>query len=414
MENTKTPLEDLNPNTSFSRNSETEMEFNIGATERVQASVDPLHSDKPLFEKINDWVIEHSPVSTKEKVVFYRLLATMINAGVTLNKAIHILHDQTKDAKMQRVCSDIATQLEKGASLSEALKIYPSVFAESEIGMISSGEASGKLNEVLIDLAQRVENSSKIKGKIQGAMMYPMAIIVVLFIVVILVLTMVIPKLKDTFEKGGAELPPTTQLLITMSNSFMGQTFGIPNIALWFVGIVVFFVLFFAWKKTDEGKYYWDYFTLLIPVFGNLKRKVILAQFCRSLSSLSKSGVSIVRTLKIVSDVVGNEVYRRRILLIAEDVKQGIPIADNIKENVSMFPVMLTSMISVGEQTAELDHVSEKIAEFYEDEVETMVKGLTSMMEPIIILVIGSVVGFIVVAIMQPIMSISEVASNAS
>jgi type IV pilus assembly protein PilC len=414
MENTKTPLEDINQSTSLSQNTESEIEFNIGATERVESSNSVLKPKKSLLEQINDWTIEHSPVSMKEKVVFYRLLATMINAGVTLNKAIHILHDQTKDAKMQRVCGDIAAQLEKGASLSEALKIYPSVFAEAEVGMISSGEVSGKLNEVLSDLAQRVENSSKIKGKIRGAMMYPAAIVVVLIIVVVLVLVMVIPKLKDTFEKGGAELPQATQILINMSESIMGDTYGIPNSIFWLVGIIVFFVLFLAWKKTNEGKYYWDYFTLLIPVFGLLKRKVILAQFCRSLSSLTKSGVSIVRTLKIISDVVGNEVYRRRILLIAEDVKQGIPIADNIKENVSMFPTMLTSMISVGEQTAELDHVSEKIAEFYEGEVDTMVKGLTSMMEPIIILVIGSVVGFIVIAIMQPIMSISEVASNAS
>ena len=165
------------------------------------------------------------------------------------------------------------------------------------------------------------------------------------------------------------------------------------------------------WKKTKNGKYYWDIFLFSVPVFGPLARKVVLARFCRSISTLLRSGITITKTLEITSEVVGSEVYRRRIMLISDDVSQGITIAENIKGQKKMWPIMLVSMIGVGEQTAQLDSVSEKLSEFYEDEVDNIVKNLSSLMEPIIILLIGVVVGFLVAAIMGPIMNMSEVAT---
>ncbi len=365
-----------------------------------------------VFARINEWVIEKSPVKMKEKVTFFRLLATMINAGVSLVKSLSILQEQTEDLKMKRICEKLISRIEVGQTLSQGLELYPDIFLGAEIGMIRSGEASGRLNQVLLTLADQTEKNAKIKGKIKGAMMYPMAIVFVIVAVFTAVSVLVIPKMKTSFEEVGAELPKSTQVMIGISDFLMGKTFGIPNPAIVIACIILFNILLSAWKKTHSGKFYWDKFLLAVPIFGNLRRKLILAQFARSLSTLTQSGISIVKALRITSEVVGNEVYRRRILLIAEDVKQGITIGENLQGNRKMFPVMLVSMISVGEQTAQLDNVTGKVAEFYEDEVETMVKTLSSLMEPFIIILIGVVVGFMVTAIMSPIMKMSELATE--
>jgi len=392
-------------------------QFQISAMEKIKkynpfAQEEAEYANMGAFERLNQWVIDISPINIKEKVIFYRLLATMINAGVSLVKSLKILGDQFENPKMQKICIKIQKDLEEGSSLGDSLLKFPDVFESAELGMISAGEVSGQLNKVLLTLADKVEESSKIKGKIKGAMMYPMAIIVVICIVLAAVLILVIPGMKETFEKGGAELPASTQALISMSDALVGETLGIPNMVFVILGVIGFIVSLKIWKKTKQGKYHWDNFILHIPVFGTMNRKMVLMQFCQSLSNLASSGVSIVRGLEITSETVGNEVYRRRILFIKEDVEQGIPIADNIRENKVMFPVMLTAMIEVGEKTAELGKITNKVAEFYKDEVEVMVKSLSSLMEPIIIVVIGGVVGFIVAAIMQPIMMMSEVASG--
>lgn len=405
-------------NSPISTPAEENTHFQISAFEKIKrynpfAKEEEEYAQMSIFERLNQFVINASPVGIKDKVIFYRLLATMINAGVSLVKSLQILGDQFENPKMQKICQKIQKDLEEGFSLGDALIKFPDIFEDSELGMVSAGETSGQLNKVLLTLADKVEESSKIKGKIKGAMMYPMAIIVVICIVLAAVLILVIPGMKETFEKGGAELPGSTQALIAMSNALVGNTFGIPNMVFVIMGIIGFIVSLKIWKKTKQGKYYWDNFILHIPIFGTMNRKMVLMQFCQSLSNLASSGVSIVKALEITSTTVGNEVYRRRILFIKEDVEQGIPIADNIREDKTMFPVMLTAMIEVGEKTAELGKITNKVAEFYKEEVETMVKSLSSLMEPIIIVVIGGVVGFIVAAIMQPIMMMSEVASQA-
>ncbi|MBI5414619.1 type II secretion system F family protein [Candidatus Peregrinibacteria bacterium] len=365
-----------------------------------------------LFERLNEWVVNISPLNIKEKVSFFRLMATMINAGVSLMKSLAIMEEQTKDHKMKRICERLIQYVEMGQTLSQGVAAFPDVFSTSEIGMIRSGEASGRLNHVLLSLADQVEKGAKLRGKIKGAMMYPMVIIIVIIGVFITITVMVIPKLKETFEASHAELPATTQLMININTLLQGSTLGIPNVIFILLGLGGLIALIIFWKKTDSGKYYWDSIMLQIPVFGMLRRKLVLASFSRSVSTLTDSGLSIVKTLRITAEVVGNEVYRRRIILLAEDVKQGITMGENLQGNSKMFPVMLVSMISVGEQTAQIADVTAKVAEFYEDEVDTMVKTLSSLMEPIIIVVIGSVVGFMVAAIMTPIMNMSEVVTK--
>ncbi len=376
----------------------------------VQAKVGFESSGGGLFNRVNDYLINVSSVKTKSKVTFYRLLATMINAGVSLVKSLHILEEQIEDPKLKRVCASLAKGVESGQSLSYGMESFPDVFPDSQVGMVKSGEASGKLNSVLLQIANQVEKSSKIGSKIKGAMMYPLAIIIVLIVVTTAVMVLVIPKLESMFSQAGADLPAATQLLIDMSKFLTANHIGLPNWAFLAILLVLFIVGLNVWKKTPAGKYYWDKFILALPVFGTLNKKVILAKFCNSLATLTKSGIAIVKAIKITSDIVGNEIYKRRILLIADDVQKGITIAENIKDDKKMFPVMVVSMIGVGEQTAQLDNVSEKIADFYDDEVDNMVKNLSSLMEPMVILLIGGVVGFLVAAIMLPVMKMSEVA----
>lgn len=364
-----------------------------------------------FMKKINDFMIDHGKVKIKERVTLFRLMATMINAGLSLVKTLMILEEQADNPKVKRVCEHLRHTVENGQPLSIGMHDYPDIFEDAQIGMLHSGEVSGKLNNVLLDIASQLEASAKIKGKIKGAMMYPIAIIFVLVSVVGAVTVLVIPKLKSMFEAGGKELPKSTQFLIALSEFLTGSALFVPNWVLCIIAASGFFFALGRWKRTKTGKFYWDKFIFAVPIFGNLARKVVLARFCRGIATLLRSGISITKTLEITSEIVGSEVYRRRIVLISDDVSQGITIAENIKGQKKMWPVMLVSMIGVGEQTAQLDGVSEKLAEFYEDEVDNIVKNLSSLMEPIIILVIGVVVGFLVAAIMGPIMNMSEVAT---
>jgi len=396
---------------------ENNQSLHIGKDEFTKVDVHKVvtlsDGNESIIDKINNYVIDHSSVSIKERVTFFRLLATMINAGLSITKGLGILDDQEKNPRLKRICQTLKKTVEMGQTLSEGMKQFPDVFEDSQVGMLHSGEVSGKLNQTLLTVADQMEASAKIKGKIKGAMMYPIAIISVVLIVVAAVTILVIPKLKSMFEQGGAELPAATQALINLSDFLLGTPFfGIPNAVVVVVAAIIGFVLLGKWKKTQNGKFYWDHFVFAMPVFGNLSRKVVLARFCRGISTLLKSGISITKALVVTSEIVGSEVYRRRIVLIADDVSQGITIAENIKDQEKMWPIMLVSMIGVGEQTAQLDGVSSKLAEFYEEEVDNVVKNLSSLMEPIIILVIGGVVGFLVAAIMSPIMKMSEVATG--
>lgn len=388
-------------------------QIHIGRQQELQqTSTASAAKTGSIFDRLNAWFVSKSKVKMKEKVVFYRLLATMINAGLSLTKALSILEMQSQNPRMKQICRTLYESVEMGEKLSEGMGKFPDVFADSQRGMILSGESTGKLNTSLLQIADQIESSSKLQGKIKGAMMYPLAIIIVLSLVFIAVNILVIPGLAKTFTQAGAELPKSTQILMNTSEFLVTKHFGVPNWATTVIVVVILVLLLGVWKKTTTGKYYWGHFIFSLPIFGGLARKVVLARFCGSLSTLLNSGISITKAMHISSDVVGNEVYRRRIELIAADIAQGITMEENMKGQERMWPVMLVAMIGVGEQTAQLNHVSGKLAEFYEDEVENIVKNLSSLMEPLIIVLIGAVVGFMVTAIMSPIMQMSEVATS--
>jgi len=358
------------------------------------------------FEKGNEYMIEHSQVKTKSKATFYHLLAVMLNAGIPMVKSLKTLYSQTEDSpKLQRVVGKVAEDVEGGKSLSIAMGEYPSVFSEQEVGMVGSGEESGKIIKVLEDLAHNTEKAYKLMSKAKSAMMYPLFVFGLLIVVVAAMMVLVVPKLTALFSSTNKELPLITKIVVGLSDFLVNH--GLVLLIV-LVAITAFAILY---KKTDTGKYAFDRLKLNIPIFGTLFKKIYLARFAMSLSNLIDSGISIVRAFEITANSIGNEVYRKKLLLIKEDLKQGIPIADNLMQS-ELFPPMMVSMIEVGEQTAQLGEITEKISDFYESEVDTTVEGLSKVLEPVILVVIGVTVGGVVAAIMMPIMQLSDLAGS--
>ena len=362
---------------------------------------------KSITQYINGALASISRVTTNDRVVFYRLLATMLNAGMTITKSLRVLERQTQNPKMKAILGELSTAVEEGQNLSDGLMIFKEAFDEATIGMVSAGEASGKLNQVLLDIASQTEKNASIARKIKGAMIYPAAIFVVIVGVVIAVMTMVVPPMKELFDSLGSSLPASTQMLITISDFLLALTFGIPNVFLVFVGMFGAVTLLNIFRRTPQGHYIWDKLMLKMPIFGMVFSKIALSRFCRFLGNLVTSGIPIVQALEIDANAVGNEVYRRRILLIMDDVKRGITIADNLKDD-PLFPPILVSMIAVGEQTAQLDQIVKKIANFYDEEVDAVISNISKLMEPFILIVVAVLVGALAMAIMSPIMSLVD------
>lgn len=351
------------------------------------------------------WLISKQRIKIEQKVLFFRLLATMVNAGLSIVKAMSILEKQEKNVVLKKAYGNIILGVKSGKNLSQTLRDYGENFSDSECSIIESGEKTGKLNTSLIQLAEQVEKVSSITKKLKGALTYPAAIVVVMIASVMVLMTMVVPKIVEIFGDVD-KLPPLTKILIATSDFFVGY---------WWI-IILFFIASVItvsfWRQTESGHYRFDRIMLHLPIVGKVMQKVILSKFSRVLSNLLSSGISIVESLRIVSEVVGNEVYRQRILLLREDIKRGIKIGESLEDD-PLFPEMLVQMIKVGEETAKLDTIILKIADFYDEEVDTTINSINKLLEPIIIVSMAVVVGFIAVGIMQPIMNLADVVSES-
>ena len=359
-----------------------------------------------IFEQLNNTVVGWTKITLREKVTFFQLLGVMINAGMPIIRSLYVLSDQLQNMKLKVVIRRLALEMEEGRSLSQAMESHPSVFSQADRGMIASGEASGNLNAILNDIAHQSEKSAVIISKVRGAMIYPAAIFIIMGICLFLILTMVVPKLTALFVSGGTELPLSTQLLLRGSDLAQNYWLAILLLCLSFVlGLIVF-------RQTKQGRYTIDLALLYTPIFGKLLRELMVSRFARMLASLMKAGVPIVKALEINSNALGNAVYTQRVGYAAQDVAQGIPLGENLSGSDFLFPPMVASMVLVGEQTANLSEVCSKIADYYEEEVDNAVASLSKLMEPVILVVMGGMVGFIVAAIMQPIISLSDVASS--
>ncbi|HEY9857424.1 MAG TPA: type II secretion system F family protein [Stenomitos sp.] len=353
-----------------------------------------------ILEKLNDYMANSGKVKLSDLTIFSRQFATMINAGVAMVRALHILSEQTKNPKLRKVILDLKSRVESGNSLSDSMSKHGPVFDKLFVGMVRAGEAGGVLDEVLLRVASFQEASNKLQGQIKSAMTYPIVVSVMAVGIFVAMLVFILPVFANMFAQMNAKLPEYTQFLIDMSNLVRGPV-GVAA----FVGIVAFVTLFRRWAATDHGKHFLDKHMLNMPVFGALIQKVAVARFTRTLGTLLRSGVPLLSALEIVRDSAGNTMVSGAV----EDVRQAVREGEGITrplEKAAIFPPMVTQMISIGEETGAIDSMLEKVADFYDEEVEAAVKSLTSLLEPLMMVGIGLLVGSIVVGMYLPIFSI--------
>ena len=356
------------------------------------------------YKRLDDWMKSMTKINMKEKMTFFQLLSVTLNAGVPITKALRTIADEIRNAKLRKVTLGLASRVEKGKKLSAAMDDFPNVFSSSQTGMVHAGEVSGKLNEIFEKINHETEKNTKLNSRLKGAMIYPIVVLCILGVVISLMMIIVVPKIGKVFTDAGLTLPPVTQGLISFS-AFMQNhwLFILIGLAALIFGLKVF-------KKTPLGKWYFDVLLINLPIFGKLFRMMAIAKFARTLSALISSGVSIVKALQIDAEAVGSEVYKKRILIAADDVAKGIPLGENLSGNERLFPSIIISMVAVGEQNAELATVMDKIADYYDNEIEVMTQSISKLMEPLILIILGVSVGLLVMAIMQPILSLTDLA----
>ena len=335
-------------------------------------------------------------VSFADIVAFTRQLSTMVSAGLPLTDALEILKTQFKNPALARMITHIADDIQAGNSLSEALKKYPQHFSPIYLSLVKAGEASGKINEVLERLSDNLEKQQTFRGKVKGAMIYPTIILVGMGVVIFIMMSFVVPRLTDLYKEFNIKLPLTTQILISVSSFFASFW--------WLILISVFgaFFLFQSWKKTPLGKKMWDSLMLSLPIFGEINKKLVLVDFSRTLGILVGAGVPILEALKILGSSIGNVLYQEAIEKVAKGIERGFPLGTLLLAD-SLFPQVLGQMVTVGEETGKLDEALFKISSYFEQESDQAVKGLTTALEPLIMVVLGVGVGFVVMSIILPI-----------
>ena len=342
-------------------------------------------------------------VKSMDVTLFSRQLATLISSGVPLVQGLSILEEQIESPQFKKVIKSLRTDIESGISISEAMKKHPDVFSELYIGMVHAGEIGGILDQVLDRLASYLEASEELKSKIKGAMTYPILVSLVAVGAATIMLTVVVPRFAAMFADMGAKLPTPTLILIKVSNF-------IKKYILFFVaGAVAFYVIFRKiYKSVPSVRLKVDTQLLSLPVIGDVIKKTAIAKFTRTLGTLVKSGVPILQAMETVAKTAGNKLIEKSILEAKDSVREGERIAEPLKKKLDVFPPMVVQMISVGEETGQLDTMLIKIADFYDREVSNAVEALTGMIEPLIIVFLGLVVGGMVVAMYLPMFEISS------
>jgi type IV pilus assembly protein PilC len=335
-------------------------------------------------------------VKPKSLQVFSRQFATMIEAGLNVVTALVILEEQTEDKKLAKVVSELRADVEGGLLLSEAMARHPRIFSRLFVSMVEAGEAAGILDVVLDRVAFQIEKETRIKRRVKGAMMYPLMVMSFAFLVLVGMLMFLVPIFVDIFAQLGGDLPMLTQIVVKMSNILRGYFY----IVFPLLGLLIFG--FFRLKKTEKGRRVWDAFRMRIPFgIGAIVVKVGMARFSRTLSTLVAAGVDIIRSLEITGSTAGNSLIEDATAVVRERVHQGVPIAIPLEEE-KIFPPMVSQMVRVGEETGELEKMLGKIADFYEDEVDSSIATLTSVIEPLMMIGVGMVVGVIIISMYMP------------
>jgi type IV pilus assembly protein PilC len=381
-----------------------------------RAAIDQLRGQRLIVLEINESApgfldaIKKSAlfkpkVAQKDIVLFSRQLSTLVSAGVALVSGLNILQEQIINKTFRDIVLKVKEDIESGLPIADALKKHPDAFTDLYVAMIKAGEVGGILDVILERLSNYLEAAEQLRGKVKGAMMYPAVVSTIAAAVTVFLLVGVIPTFKEIFSSFGAELPLPTRIVIGISEALQQQWYI-------FVGVPIGgFILFKRWVKTEKGAQIFDTQVLKMPLFGPMLRKVAVAKFTRTLGTLVKSGVPILQAMETVAQTAGNKVIEKAVMSARESIREGERIAEPLKKS-GVFPPMVVQMIAVGEETGNMDIMLNKIADFYDQEVDVAVKGLTSMIEPIVIVFMGIVIGGIVIAMFIPMFELGQLAGK--
>ncbi len=371
------------------------------ATEKLKRQGIFLSSLKEVKEEKTKRFFLFRGISTSELAVTTRQFSTLISAGLPLEASLVALSEQTDDPRLKQVLTQVKDRISEGSSLTNALKEHKNIFSDLYINMVKAGEASGTLDIVLLRLADFLEKQAALYSRIKSALIYPLFMFLIGSGVLFFMMTYVIPKIARIFEESGKALPLITVILIEIS-TFLSEN---PLIILFILTGIAF--MLYRFSKTRRGKAIIDRLVLRLPIFGKIARMVIISRFTRTLGTLLGSGIPLLEALEISEAILGNSVYIEKLRSIRENVREGTSLARPLRES-GIFPPLMTRMITVGEQTGELEEMLVKVADIYDMQIETSVSTLTSLLEPIMILVMGVVVGFIVFAILLPIFDLTS------
>lgn len=374
----------------------------INIKSNLPAKGPELASDASLMERANQLLSRLSRVPATEKLFFVKHLGVMLKAGMPLLAALQTLAKQSANKRFVAVIKETAQAVEKGKSFTESLKLNQKIFGDLFINMVEAGEVSGKLESVLDQLFVQMKKQHELIGKIKGAMTYPLVVLFAMGGIGIFMMIVVVPQITSMLKDFDTELPLATQVIIKVSD-FMANNSLLSLVILGAAGFALVRL-----EHTTKGRYYFHLLLLKLPVFGKIVKKVNLAKFSRTVSSLLRTDIMIIKSFQITANVVGNIHYRAAINDIGEKIKKGTPINEVVATYPNLFPPIVTQMIAIGEQTGELDSILEELAEFYEEEVDEVMENLPSIIEPVLILVLGSAVGVMAVAIIMPMYSITS------
>ncbi len=363
------------------------------------------NSDKGVGVRINDFLIDHSSVKLKEKSYFFHMLAVMVDAGIPIVAAVKSLAKRAKNEKFRRVLNTTAYFTEKGSTLSDAMSRFEDVFDEAEIGVVQSGEATGRLHKMLFKLSDQLDRRHDLYLKLYSSAAYPIAVLAVLVLVAVGMLVFVFPTLLGLLTEGGlstADLPLATRVLITLQAALTGYWW------LMILGLFMMYGIFKFYVGTAYGALRWDLLKLKLPLVGGLLRRVFVLRFVSLLGILMEAGLPVISALKITSNSIANKIYRLKIQEVIAGVHNGEKISVNLRDSEFLFPAEIREMLAVGEASASISKVAEKISEQYQKEIDNSLKKLTSVFEPLMILFVGLFVGLLALAIMAPIFNLSS------
>ena len=363
------------------------------------------NSTTGMTARMDDFLIDHTRVTLQEKAYFFHLLAVMIDAGIPLITAMNILAARTESVRFSRILFTVAYNLKQGSTLSAAISRFAGVFSEIEIGVIRAGEAAGNLDKMLLKLSEQLDKSNALQIKLITAAIYPLAVLGVLIIAATGMMVFVIPSLVGMLLEGGLkpeEIPFLTKMLMAIS------TFTVNYWWAAILGVLVVYFLVKIWAESEAGKYHWDIMKLKFPVVGEMLRKVYVLRFVSTLGILIESGLPGIKSLEIVAQSMSSQMYALKTWEVIARVKNGQKISEALTDSPFLFPETVTQMLSVGEQTAAVGKIAQKIGDHYDQEIDNSLKRLTSLFEPVMIVIVGVTVALLALAILSPVFKLTS------